>query len=50
MEGCHLQIENEAVSQDIFTAIQGKGFVRQFALEEPSLNDIFIAKVGASYE
>lgn len=50
MEGCYLQIENEAVSQDIFTAIQGKGFVRKFALEEPSLNDIFIAKVGASYE
>ena len=27
-----------------------KGFVRQFAIEEPSLNDIFIEKVGASYE
>ncbi|SHH04503.1 ABC transporter ATP-binding protein [Virgibacillus chiguensis] len=50
MEGCELQIENEAVSQGIFTAIQGKGFVRKFELEEPSLNDIFIAKVGASYE
>lgn len=50
MDGCELQIENEAVSQGIFTAIQGKGFVRKFELEEPSLNDIFIAKVGASYE
>ncbi|PAV29311.1 sodium ABC transporter ATP-binding protein [Virgibacillus profundi] len=50
MEGCELQIENEAVSQDIFTALPGKGFIRKFDLEEPSLNDIFIEKVGASYE
>lgn len=49
-EGCQLQIENEAVSQDIFEAIQGIGFIRKFDLEEPSLNDIFIEKVGASYE
>lgn len=48
--GCELQIENEAVSQDIFAALQGKGFIRKFDLEEPSLNDIFIEKVGASYE
>lgn len=49
-EGCELQIENEAVSQDIFSALQGKGFIRKFDLEEPSLNDIFIEKVGTSYE
>lgn len=45
-----LQIENEEVSQRIFHELGQKGFVRQFALEEPSLNDIFIEKVGASYE
>ncbi|GAA0447826.1 MAG: ABC transporter ATP-binding protein [Bacillota bacterium] len=50
MEGCRLQIESEAISQDIFQALQGKGFIRKFELEEPSLNDIFIEKVGASYE
>ncbi len=50
MDGCELQIENEAVSQTIFEALQGKGFIRKFDLEEPSLNDIFIEKVGASYE
>lgn len=50
MEGCELQIENEAISQDIFSALQGKGFIRKFDLEEPSLNDIFIEKAGASYE
>ncbi|QOR67402.1 ABC transporter ATP-binding protein [Cytobacillus suaedae] len=49
-EGVHLQVENEGVSQHIFEEIAGKGFVRKFSLEEPSLNDIFIEKVGASYE
>jgi ABC-2 type transport system ATP-binding protein len=49
-EGCELQIENEDVSQTIFSVLQGKGFIRKFDLEEPSLNDIFIEKVGASYE
>ncbi|UJL47559.1 ABC transporter ATP-binding protein [Virgibacillus sp. NKC19-16] len=49
-EGCELQIENEDVSQGIFRELQGKGFVRKFELEEPTLNDIFIEKVGASYE
>ncbi|MFD2042783.1 ABC transporter ATP-binding protein [Ornithinibacillus salinisoli] len=49
-EGCALQIENEDVSQKVFSAIHGKGFVRKFELEEPSLNDIFIEKVGAAYE
>ena len=48
--GCELQIENEEVSQGIFAALQGKGFIRKFDLEEPSLNDIFIEKVGAAYE
>lgn len=49
-EGCELQIENEDVSQTIFSALQNKGFIRKFDLEEPSLNDIFIEKVGDSYE
>ncbi|WP_270182424.1 ABC transporter ATP-binding protein [Alkalihalobacillus sp. CinArs1] len=45
-----IQIENEAVSQEVLTELMKNGFVRHFALEEPSLNDIFIEKVGASYE
>ncbi|MFG6116272.1 ABC transporter ATP-binding protein [Halobacillus sp. MO56] len=49
-EGCELQIENESVAQRVFDTLHGKGFVRLFDLEEPSLNDIFIEKVGASYE
>ena len=49
-EGVQLQVESEDVSQKVFQHIAGKGFVRKFSLEEPSLNDIFIEKVGASYE
>jgi ABC-2 type transport system ATP-binding protein len=49
-EGLILQIENETIAKALFEAISNKGFVRKFVLEEPSLNDIFIEKVGASYE
>lgn len=49
-EGIQLQIEGEFVAERILNDIVGKGFVRKFVLEEPSLNDIFIEKVGASYE
>lgn len=49
-EGCELQIEREDIAQNIFEELHGKGFVRTFDLEEPTLNDIFIEKVGASYE
>ncbi|GGA73345.1 ABC transporter ATP-binding protein [Ornithinibacillus halotolerans] len=50
MNGCELQITDEHVSQEIFRELQDKGFIRKFELEEPSLNDIFIEKVGASFE
>jgi ABC-2 type transport system ATP-binding protein len=49
-DGITLQIEQEEVAQDLFLAIQEKGFVRKFELEEPSLNDIFIEKVGVVHE
>lgn len=48
--GCELQIVNEKVSQNIFKKLQGTLFIRKFELEEPTLNDIFIEKVGESYE
>ncbi|MBO0961325.1 ABC transporter ATP-binding protein [Neobacillus sp. MM2021_6] len=50
MEGILLQIEGERVAESILKEIVNKGFIRKFALEEPSLNDIFIEKVGNSYE
>ncbi|KKI90783.1 sodium ABC transporter ATP-binding protein [Bacillus sp. SA1-12] len=49
-EGAELQVEHKEISQHIFQKLQNKGFVRKFALEEPSLHDIFVEKVGASYE
>ncbi len=48
--GCELQIENEEVSMAIFSELKSEQFVRKFDLEEPTLNDIFIEKVGAHYE
>ncbi|NWN94810.1 MAG: DUF4162 domain-containing protein, partial [Bacillus sp. (in: Bacteria)] len=48
--GAELQIDRMEAAQKILNEINGKGFIRKFALEEPSLNDIFIEKVGASYE
>ncbi|OQP06918.1 sodium ABC transporter ATP-binding protein [Geobacillus sp. 46C-IIa] len=49
-EGMRLQIANEETAQAIFTHIAGRAAVRLFALEEPSLNEIFIEKAGAAYE
>jgi ABC-2 type transport system ATP-binding protein len=49
-EGMHLQITGEHIAEKIQKELIMKGFVRKFELEEPSLNDIFIEKVGASYE
>ncbi|WML43284.1 ABC transporter ATP-binding protein [Neobacillus sp. PS3-40] len=49
-EGIHLQIEGEKVAEQILKDIVHLGFIRKFAIEEPSLNDIFIEKVGDSFE
>lgn len=49
-EGVYLQISDEQVADQLLKDIVGKGFIRKFDLEEPSLNDIFIEKVGAAYE
>src|SRR5690625_1897868 len=47
---CELQIENEDVAKDIFAELKSEQFIKKFELEEPTLNDIFIEKVGAEYE
>ncbi|MGM0846371.1 MAG: ABC transporter ATP-binding protein [Bacillota bacterium] len=49
MEGIQLQVQSEEIAQDVFKEVVKRGFVRKFELEEPSLNDIFIEKVGTSY-
>ncbi|MFC4617123.1 ABC transporter ATP-binding protein [Camelliibacillus cellulosilyticus] len=48
--GMRLQVADEAISQDIFDRIKNRGFVRSFQLEEPSLQEIFIEKVGGLNE
>ena len=49
-EGVSLQVESEDVAEVVFKEVASRGFVRKFELEEPSLHDIFIEKVGSSYE
>ncbi|WP_077614365.1 ABC transporter ATP-binding protein [Caenibacillus caldisaponilyticus] len=49
-EGIELQIESETVAEKILQSVVNKGFVRKFVLDEPTLNDIFIEKVGAEHE
>lgn len=49
-EGALCQVREEKDAQILFEALQGRGFVRQFILEEPSLEEIFIEKVGEAYE
>ncbi|MGF2615232.1 ABC transporter ATP-binding protein [Rossellomorea vietnamensis] len=49
-EGIQLQVKSEDIAKDVFNEVVKRGFVRKFELEEPSLNDIFIEKVGTSYE
>ena len=44
-----IKIENEEVTPLIFKKIKDKE-ITKFVLEEPSLNEIFVAKVGESYE
>ena len=49
-EGVRLQIENEQVAETVKKRVFERGFVRKFELEEPTLHDIFVEKVGGSIE
>jgi len=49
-QGYSIQISDDIVAGDIFRDIADRGFISKFELEEPSLNDIFIEKVGAVNE
>jgi ABC-2 type transport system ATP-binding protein len=48
-EGVRLQVEDEEVAKVIFSHVAKEGYVRKFEVEEPSLQDIFIEKVGTAY-
>lgn len=46
IEGAVYQVEAESVANELLKAAMRLGPIRQFAIEEPSLQDIFIEKVG----
>lgn len=46
IEGGVFQIKDEQIAHDLLRSALAKGDVRYFAIEEPSLHDIFIEKVG----
>jgi ABC-type uncharacterized transport system, ATPase component len=45
-----VKIDNMEASSKVFEKIKNKKNITKFVVEEPSLNEIFIAKVGESYE
>ncbi|WP_025026373.1 ABC transporter ATP-binding protein [Caldalkalibacillus mannanilyticus] len=49
-QGYRVQVTDDQASQGILNYAAAQGFVSHFSLEEPSLNDIFIEKVGSMYE
>ncbi|SDI84187.1 ABC transporter ATP-binding protein [Natribacillus halophilus] len=45
-----IDIRDEGVAEAIFASLQDQGgYVRHFSVEEPTLHDIFVEKVGRSY-
>ncbi|MCP2036208.1 ABC-2 type transport system ATP-binding protein [Planomicrobium sp. HSC-17F08] len=48
-DGALFQITDEAVAQRLLEESMKLGVLRHFAIEEPSLEEIFIAKVGKAY-
>ncbi|HSI67583.1 MAG TPA: ABC transporter ATP-binding protein [Planococcus sp. (in: firmicutes)] len=49
-DGAVFRITEESTAQLILTESQKLGPIRYFSIEEPSLEEIFIAKVGKKYE
>ncbi|CDR25451.1 ABC transporter ATP-binding protein [Staphylococcus schweitzeri] len=49
-QGLQLTIENEDVAKNIYHIVTQQGYVKRFQVVEPSLQDIFIAKVGGKDE
>ncbi|WP_251517761.1 MULTISPECIES: ABC transporter ATP-binding protein [Staphylococcus] len=43
-------IESEEVAERIYEIVTNYGFVKRFQVREPSLNEIFIEKVGGAHE
>ena len=49
VEGAVYQVESEHIAEALLTAALKSGPIRHFAIEEPSLQDIFIEKVGKDH-
>ena len=49
IEGAVYQVESEQIANELLTAALKSGPIRHFAIEEPSLQDIFIEKVGKQH-
>lgn len=45
-----IKIENQDIVNDVFKCISKFNNITKFEVEEPSLNEIFVAKVGESFE
>jgi len=45
-----VSIENSTIVKDVFNYIKKLEYITKFVVEEPTLNEIFISKVGESYE
>ena len=45
-----IKIKDSSVSNDVFKVVSKGKNITKFEIEEPSLNEIFVAKVGESYE
>lgn len=45
-----VKIKGREYTKDVFNAIKESGNITKFVVEEPSLNEIFVAKAGESYE
>lgn len=45
-----IKIENDSITNKVFREVKKSDNITKFAVEDPSLNEIFIAKVGEAYE
>ncbi len=49
-EEIEVKIESNDVANDVFKVVSKSKEITKYAVEEPSLNEIFVTKVGESYE
>ena len=50
MDEYEVKIEDASFTENVFDIVRKKKNITKFVVEEPSLNEIFVAKVGESFE